>query len=511
MTKGKQKGIAVLMVVIVIALSISVYYFSSISIIDIKADKQQKTRIALQQAKTALLAYAKLRADISIPSSQSGKYGYLPCPANTNGDGNSVGSCGGVNKNYLGWFPWRSLGMPALKDGNGDCLLYVVSSTYKFNPIAGMLNEDATYGMLQVVDENNTDIHGAVAQDRAVAIIFSAGSALSGQVRNKDSTTECGNDKNNFNAYLDEYEVSPGDVVRNWEVDTFNANKVDRFVKAASAENEEVFNDQLIVITQDEVWPAVVIHREEEFDIADISGASNVRRLTEALARCLASYANDNDNSRLPLPVLFSLNDYRNNDEYDDDVITSASHIGRYPFITNDADTAIPGSITNVSDNYELFKKDFVTENDCNSLNIASPSGIDADLRTINSKDRHLWENWKDHIVYVVSQNYGASAIPATDPGAPRCGNCVTYNGGKYAAIVIYSASRLAALGQVREAPIATIDVGIVTDTKQFLSNYIEVVNPVGNGMGDYSPTADSNDLFFCLTDDEPIDVIECI
>ncbi|MFV9615262.1 MAG: hypothetical protein ACNYZG_04850, partial [Gammaproteobacteria bacterium] len=340
--------------VIVLALTFTAYYFSSISIVDIKTDNIHKTHNALKQAKQALLGYAFLRTDITMPSFQPGKYGYLPCPGNTNGDGNSVGSCGEENTNYLGWFPWRSLGMPPLKDGNGDCLLYAVSSTYKYNPTAGMLNEDTNYGMFQVFDEAGAVIQGGDAQDRVVAIVFSAGMALAAQSRNKDPATVCGNDANNFSAYLDSFEVAPGDTIDNSIVETVNEDRVDRFVKVVSTTNEGMVNDRLITITRDEIWPKAIAHRTSAFDISDMTGASKVRRLTEALARCLASYANDNDNSSLPFPAPMNLagNDYRDNAAYSDNAFV---HVGRYPFVTDVSDGIVLGSVAND----ELFKKTF--------------------------------------------------------------------------------------------------------------------------------------------------------
>ena len=523
--KKKQNGIALLVLVIVLALTFTAYYFSSISIVDIKTDKIHKTHNALKQAKQALLGYAFLRTDVTTPSFQPGKYGYLPCPGNTNGDGNSVGSCGGANTNYLGWFPWRSLGMPPLKDGNGDCLLYAVSSTYKYNPTAGMLNEDTNYGMFQVFDETGAVIQGGGAQDRVVAIVFSAGNALAAQNRNKDPATECGNDVNNFSAYLDSFEVMPGDTIDNSVVETVNEDRVDRFVKVVSTANEGMINDRLITITRDEIWPRAIQHREKEFDIADMSGLSKVRRFTEALARCLASYANDNANSSLPFPAPVNLGggDYRDNTAYSDDAL---SYVGRYPFITDVSDGIVPGAIDNSADNNELFEKNFTGPLEfvfpptgvwqCDSLRVVSPLGPNADLRTSGSEDRRFWENWKDHIMYVVSERYTPRALPVDDLIQPRCNDgsindgCITFNGNTYAAIVMYSNRKLDVPGQSREAPIANIDTGVV-DTKQVISNYIEVVNAAGNGQGDYSPDVGSNDLFFCLTDTEPVDVIECI
>ena len=524
--KGKktQNGIALLVLVIVLALTFTTYYFSNISLIEINVDNVTKTRLALKQAKQALLAYATLRSDVAKPSFQPGKYGYLPCPANTNGDGNSMGSCGIAKTNYLGWFPWRSLGMAPLKDSNGDCLFYAVSSTYKYNPEAGMLNEDTNFGMFQVIDQNNNIIFGDTAQDRVVAIVFSAGTVLAGQSRNKDPDTECGEDANNFDAYLDAFEVAPGDIVNNSDVDDVNTDRIDRFVQAASVDNEGVFNDQFIVITRDEIWPKAIAHRTSALDISDMTGASKVRRLTEALARCLASYANDNDNSSLPFPAAldFAGNDYRDNAKYTD---TSALYIGRFPYDTAAADAVIPGTVADST----LFEKVFGVGagiSECNALNIVSPAGANADLRASTSEERRLWENWKDRIIYAVSERYAARATPLLDLGLPRCNDtepndkCISYNGGtEYAAMIIYTGEALSTIPQTREAPIAPEDSDgnpvpdDVIDTKLDLNNYLEVTAPVDSATGDnnFDPEGFSNDLYFCLTDTDPVDVIECI
>ena len=45
-------------------------------------------------------------------------------------------------------------------------------------------------------------------------------------------------------------------------------------------------------------------------------------------------------------------------------------------------------------------------------------------------------------------------------------------------------------------------------DTKKTLANYLEVTNPIGNGKGDYTPT--DNDIMFCITDTDPLDVVSC-
>ena len=68
-----------LVLVITIALTLSAYYFSSISVVEIKIDNLEKTRVVLKQAKRALINYAVMHAD-GAGSGYSGEYGYLPCP-----------------------------------------------------------------------------------------------------------------------------------------------------------------------------------------------------------------------------------------------------------------------------------------------------------------------------------------------------------------------------------------------------------------------------------------------
>lgn len=510
LVKKKQSGLALIVLIVFLALSVSTYYLSTISIGDIKVENSYKTRAALKKAKQALIGYALARSDSLLPSPQLAKYGYLPCPSNNNlVEGRTDGNCNDKRENTIGWFPWRSLGMAPLKDGNGDCLLYAVSGSYKFSPEADMLNED-TYGMLQLVDESGAVMEGVDADSRVVAIVFSAGATFNGQNRVHNVNSECGDDDNNFSAYLDTLEVPPGGgvFVDNSTTDIVNEDRVDRFIKAVTAANTDVFNDQLLSITKDEIWRPVM--QRIEFDETVVTGESRVRHMTEALARCIASYVNDNDNRRLPFPAPADLNggDYRENAAYTDAIIPGASHIGRFPYSTAQADALIPGTVAND----ELFEKNFTVGAgiwDCDALQIQSPPGPDADLRTAAAEARRLWDNWKDHIIYAVSDEYEPSAAAYTPP--PRCGNCISFNGTEYAAIVIYSGSKLDVLVQTRAAPVAGIDAGVVIDSKQAINNYIEVVNPAGDGQGDYTPAANSNDIYFCLTDEEPVNVVPCI
>ena len=503
-----QKGIVLLIFAIILSMAVIAYFLSGLSSQELIQNQTVSTSKSLSRAKQALLAYAASRADVATPSVQPGRLGFLPCPANNNGEGNSVGSCGASNTAYLGWFPWRSLGLPPLKDESGTCLLYAVSGSYKFNPPADMLNEDS-YGMFQIVDESLNIVQGVDPEDRVVAIVFAPGKALPGQARNYTAGTQCGNDIDNFGAYLDSFEaIDNSDVISGTE------DRIDQFIHATAesmahdAENPR--NDRFITVTRDEIWSAVMLR--DEFDASLTTGASKTRRVTEALARCLAQYGNGNANSHLPFPAPFDLggNDYRDKDSYDDASVASGQHFGRFPYIVDSADSVIPGTAAAI----ELFNKDFFAppENppasdifDCNTLPIGYPTGPAADLRSTTSEDRIYWENRKDHLFYAVSNDYRPSDVPADDlAGVPRCaGGCLTVNGIQYAAVVIYSGDKLVGLGQLRQvAPSDTVE------TKNNFTHYVEVVNASGTGTGNYTPTG--NDVMFCVTDTNPLSVVAC-
>lgn len=510
--KKKQDGITLLVVVIALAITISVYYFSSISIVEIETDKIKKTQSALKQAKQALLAYAAVRAELTpamVSSTQPGRYGFLPCPANisaTNniGDGISVGNCNTAKKNSVGWFPWRSLKMQPLRDGNGDCLYYALSSSYKASPDAGMLNEDS-YGMLQVVDGNGNAEPSASVDDQVVAIVFSVGHVINGQTRSFLAGTSCGYDDSNNSsqpeAFLDSLDVAPGapiDVVDNSDVDTITDDSVDRFVKAASVANEGIINDRFITITREEVWGPVV--SRSDFN-------QKMENLTQALAMCLAAYANqaDNNSRRLPWPVATNLSglDYRDEDNYEDDSAASNGYSGRYPFDITDSNNVInAASLTND----QLLEIPGL----CDNLPVNAGVTL-ASLSTDGSEYRNLWNNWKDHFFYTLSKRYApaSSGESQCDATGSQCIKIAPSNT-KYAAAVIFSGLRLAAQNRSDKAVVnAYLEDG---KGDEFVD---ELTNKTGNRTYNYTDPQTNilNDIMYCVEDvpaTNPLTVVEC-
>jgi hypothetical protein len=173
------------------------------------------------------------------------------------------------------------------------------------------------------------------------------------------------------------------------------------------------------------------------------------------------------------------LADYRDESNYSDAI----SYAGRFPFVVDDSNTAITGSSKD-----ELF-----LQGSCSSL-----GAVPVDLVTTTSEYRYLWNNWKDHFFYAVSEDFS----PASTDGS--CGNCIDYKGDKMAAIVMYSGSRHGA--QLRNGAIAPGDVS----TKNDINNYLEnnaVAFSSNSGTASYA-TPTVNDIMYCIKPD--LTVIEC-
>jgi hypothetical protein len=145
---------------------------------------------ALAQAREALIAYAADR-----PITPAVGPGYLPCP-DLDDDGWAEATCGSLSGELgqaerLGRLPWKTLGLPDLRDGYGERLWYAVSSKHK-----GLLNcaasrtcldmsPAAALGTITVRDSNGALLHDATLADPrraapggAVAVVIAPGAPL---------------------------------------------------------------------------------------------------------------------------------------------------------------------------------------------------------------------------------------------------------------------------------------------------------------------------------------------
>jgi hypothetical protein len=100
--------------------------------------------------------------------------GSLPCP-DTNNDGQAELFVGTACPNYIGRLPWRTLGLPDLRDGTGERLWYALSPAMRDKYTGAPPLNSTTAG--------NIVVTGTVPADDVAAIVIAPGAALAGQDR----------------------------------------------------------------------------------------------------------------------------------------------------------------------------------------------------------------------------------------------------------------------------------------------------------------------------------------
>jgi type II secretory pathway pseudopilin PulG len=129
-----QRGAVLLLAALAILALVAACWVTALSTQAASTRRERVSERALADAREALLAYAAGR-----PINPSVGPGYLPCPDLDN-DGWAESTCGSLNGDSgqaqrLGRLPWKTLGLPDLRDGSGERLWYAVSTKYK-----GLLN-----------------------------------------------------------------------------------------------------------------------------------------------------------------------------------------------------------------------------------------------------------------------------------------------------------------------------------------------------------------------------------
>lgn len=197
----RQRGYALIIMVVLLVMG-SLYSFVA-SLNEVTRAKFARSQVAgnsLALAKETLLgSYAATYRD----THSTKVFGYLPCP-DTDGDGDYdvYDNCGTAGTTIVGLLPYKSLGLPDLRDTSTTCLWYVVSGAFKNSPVTEPMNWD-TQGQIAILDtEGNVlatpdDNNGGVA-----AVIIAAGAPLSGQSRTAISEP-CGVMPSEISAYLD--------------------------------------------------------------------------------------------------------------------------------------------------------------------------------------------------------------------------------------------------------------------------------------------------------------------
>lgn len=200
---ARQRGYAIAVLIMAAALGALYTLTDALAPLHARARQTATNQEVLLQAKEALIAYAASYRDANGDQ----VFGYLPCPDSqaignqAKGNGLADSSCGATGQTVAGLLPFKTLGLPDLRDAAGGCLWYVVSGNFKTN--AATMNWD-TQGQLAYTDSQGSLI--ATPDDRqggVAAAIIAAGPALSAQRRSANGSNLCGALPSEIAHYLD--------------------------------------------------------------------------------------------------------------------------------------------------------------------------------------------------------------------------------------------------------------------------------------------------------------------
>ena len=163
----RQRGAALLSLMAVVVTAAAIAGTVSLQRMASRTPMQQREGRALALAAEALkgLAFQRRCLDTTIPLPD-----LLPCPDAAGVEGVAGAACTGLTQ---GWLPWRTLGLPPLRDGSGTCLWYERTGTTARviaagAPTAGQTR--ASLGSRPVCGGNNSPANYVNAGDHAVAV-----------------------------------------------------------------------------------------------------------------------------------------------------------------------------------------------------------------------------------------------------------------------------------------------------------------------------------------------------
>jgi len=243
----RQRGIALLLLLMLVGVGALAVFVTGLNRATQQLERDRITNESLARAKEALIGYA-LTSETSSTETQP-RPGNFPCP-----DNDAPGSSGyGIEDSTcvagrIGRLPWKTLGLPELRDSSGEVLWYAVSGNFRRRSIAStsIINSD-TKGTLQVYGADGSTLL-TVPGSEGIAIVFAPGAPL-GQDRSSSATANCpttgtivARNRCAVN-YLENYSSSIGNAITNGPFYAGNLSGV--------------FNDHLLVITTKDLMPAL--------------------------------------------------------------------------------------------------------------------------------------------------------------------------------------------------------------------------------------------------------------
>lgn len=263
----RQHGAAMLIMMLILMLGLITLFTFRMDRRGPELEADRKTALALAQAKEALLGYAA--KDTNLPGS-------LPCPdANDDGMSNPIDDYTGVTCiSPVGRLPWRTLGLPDLRDGYGERFWYAVSPVFSAN--SGTKLNSTYSGQITTKDASGAIIHNASTTTGAVAIIIAPGGVLvrqgaaSPQNRTCIVGTTCNTQLVCNSPFISVPKCNPInylDLTGSEDNQNFVAGTTNGFIAGfiKDAAGNPIVNDRMITITARELFNVVTQRMIREF------------------------------------------------------------------------------------------------------------------------------------------------------------------------------------------------------------------------------------------------------
>jgi hypothetical protein len=171
-----QRGQALILTALLIIIGVGALLFRTTTLVSNSLANQQtkNTERALTQVKEALIGWSASRTP--VPASLTIRPGELPCPDMNNNGLDDDGSCAA---GAIGRVPWKTLGVPELKDSAGETLWYAIAGPFRYKNVNPQPITSDTLGNLIVYQ----DTSATVMTSQAIAVLFAPGPALGAQTR----------------------------------------------------------------------------------------------------------------------------------------------------------------------------------------------------------------------------------------------------------------------------------------------------------------------------------------
>lgn len=217
---------------IIMVLGVSSIMVGSLSNAGIRIERDAKTAEALAQAKEGLIGKSASYKDYP---------GSLPCPdIDNDGDADAIGGTPNECPQYIGRLPWKTLGLPDLRDASGERLWYTLSRNVRRYDSVRPLNSGDTTGTLNVT--------GSYSDSNLMAIVFAPGAPVSSQARG-DINTAC------TSPYSSDPKCMPSNYLEGANDDPSPGASPNVSYQSSNPTIE--FNDQLLAISHNQLFATV--------------------------------------------------------------------------------------------------------------------------------------------------------------------------------------------------------------------------------------------------------------